>query len=116
VGTAHIESNASRQSQSRDHPLLSNGSVNTFPRRYHSRINNPLLCKTYNDTDNAIISATQRLNNEGIHRTVQPDVQYRVSAKVFKEGPYPEDSEEKGSLESETVRNGRESHGTRTRE
>jgi hypothetical protein len=49
VGATHNESSAS-QSQSRNHLLLSNGSVNTFPWRYDSWTNNPLLGKTYNNT------------------------------------------------------------------
>jgi hypothetical protein len=49
VGTTHINSGAG-QSQSRNHQVLSNGSVNTFPRRYNFCINNPLLGKTYNNT------------------------------------------------------------------
>jgi hypothetical protein len=49
VGTIHSKPSTS-QSQSRNHQLLSNDSVNMFPRRYNSWINNPLLGKTYNNT------------------------------------------------------------------
>jgi hypothetical protein len=49
VGATHTESGAS-QSQSRNHPLLSNGLVNTFRWRYNSWIKNKLLGKTYNNT------------------------------------------------------------------
>jgi hypothetical protein len=48
VGATHSKSSAS-QSQSRNHQLLSNGSVNTFPRRYNSWIKSLLLGKTYNN-------------------------------------------------------------------
>jgi hypothetical protein len=46
-GTTHIESSAC-QSQYRNHPPLSNGPVNTFPKRHVSWINNPSLGKTCN--------------------------------------------------------------------
>jgi hypothetical protein len=49
VGATHIESSTS-QSQSRNHPLLSNGSVKTLLRRCDSWINSPLLGKTCNNT------------------------------------------------------------------
>jgi hypothetical protein len=49
VGTAHIEANIA---------------VNTFPQRYDSWIDSPLLGKTYNATDNAIVTAMQRLINQ----------------------------------------------------
>jgi hypothetical protein len=47
VGATHSKSSAS-QSQPRNHQLLSNGSVNTYPRRWNSWIHNLLLGKTYN--------------------------------------------------------------------
>jgi hypothetical protein len=49
VGATHSKSSAT-QSQPRNHQLLSNGSVNTYPRRWNSWINNLLLGKTYNNT------------------------------------------------------------------
>jgi hypothetical protein len=52
VGTAHTESSAS-QLQSRKHSLLSNGSVNTFPRRCDFWLSNPLLDGTYNKRDSS---------------------------------------------------------------
>jgi hypothetical protein len=52
VRTAHIESNVS-QSQYRNHPLLSNGLVNTFSRWHASWINNPSIHR-YVTTENGV--------------------------------------------------------------
>jgi hypothetical protein len=49
VGATHSKSSAS-QSQLRNHQLLSNGSVNTYPQRWNPWIYNLLLGKPYNNT------------------------------------------------------------------
>jgi hypothetical protein len=77
VGTAHINSSAG-QSQSRNHQLLSNSSVNTYPRRSNSWINNLLLGKTY--TIIFSIRSDPRLY-DGRHSENYIQIQIRISSR-----------------------------------